>query len=117
MTEVPVSELARKAGVLWVAAPGHRPVACWQIWRNDRSYVLTGPGEQPLPGLAGAATCELTARSADTGGRAGRWTATVAEVPRGGDEWDEVFPALAGARLNGHPDPATAVVLSLSPAG
>jgi hypothetical protein len=102
-------QAARKAGVLWVTVSGRRPVACWHLWRDDRSYVLTGPGEQPVPGLADAATCEVRTRAGDT------WTARVAVV--GGAERAEVFPALAAARRNGRPDPATAVVLSLTPEG
>lgn len=101
------AQAARKAGVLWVTVPGHRPVACWHLWRHDRSYVLTGPGEQPVPGLADATSCEVRLRTGAP------WTAAVAVVT--GPERDEVYPALAAARLNGRPDPATAVVLRLTP--
>jgi hypothetical protein len=107
---------ARKAGVLWVAAPGHDPVPAWQVWRDGASYMLTGPGEQALPGLTGAAECELTARSADTGGRIATWRATVTVVEPESEEWQQVRPALAAARLNGHPDWSAVTVLRLTPA-
>lgn len=107
---------ARKAGVLWVAAPGHDPVPAWQVWRDGASYVLTGPGEQALPGLADAAECELTARSADTGGRIATWRATITVVEPESEEWQQVRPALAAARLNGHPDWSAVTVLRLTPA-
>jgi hypothetical protein len=112
-----ITEAARKAGVLWIAAPGRTPVPAWQVWRDGRTYVLTGPGEQDLPGLADAADCEVVARSADTGGRIATWRATVERVEPDSDEWREIVPALTAARLNGHPDWTTAVVLRLTPAG
>jgi hypothetical protein len=106
---LPVAEVARKAGVLWVTVPGGRPRAAWVLWRDDRTYVLTGPGEQDLPGLAGAAGCTVTARGGLT------WRATVTRVEPASAEWAAVFPVLAAKRLNGHPDPATAVVLAVAP--
>jgi hypothetical protein len=110
-----ITEAARKAGVLWITVAGRPAVAAWQVWRDGRTYVLTGPGEQPLPGLAEAAGCRLTARSADTGGRIATWAATVDRVEPDSDEWREVVPALTAARLNGHPDLSTATVLRLTP--
>jgi hypothetical protein len=110
-----ITEVARKAGVLWIAAAGHAPVPAWSVWRDGSTYVLTGPGEQRLPGLAGSTGCELTARSADTGGRIATWPATVERVEPDSEEWRGVVPALAAARLNGHPDWTTAVVLRLTP--
>jgi hypothetical protein len=115
-----IAEAARKAGVLWVAPTGpagHPPVPAWQVWRDGASYLLTGPGEQSLPGLADAAECEVTARSADTGGRIATWRASVERVERDSDEWRQVVPALAAARLNGHPDWAAVTVLRLRPVG
>src|SRR5262249_8012370 len=47
----------RRTGVIWLAAPGgDRPAPAWHIWRDPpgAAYVVTGPGEQPLPGGAGA---------------------------------------------------------------
>ena len=119
MSEVPglVVEAARKAGVLWVAAPGQRPVPAWSVWRDGASYLLTGPGEQSLPGLADAAACTVTARSAETGGRNATWSATVARLDPAGEERAAVLPALRAARLNAAVDPATATVLRLTPTG
>lgn len=113
MLEVPAQVV--RAGVLWLAAPGGRPVAAWPVWRDGHAYLLTGPGEQPLPGLAGAHACELTARSAETGGHLGTWRATVEPVAPGTEEWTGIYPVLAGKRLNGNPDPATAAILRLTP--
>ncbi len=119
MSEVPalVVEAARKAGVLWVTVPGGRPVIAWPVWRDGATYLLTGPGEQSLPGLADAPECTVTARSADTGGRLATWRAAVARVDPAGAEWAEVLPALRAARLNAPVDPSTATVLRLTPTG
>ena len=111
--EALITEAARKAGVLWIAAPGRTAVPAWSVWRDGATYVLTGPGEQSLPGLADAAGCELTARSAEGGGRIATWSATVERIAPTPEEWQ----ALATARLNAHPDPGTAVVLRLTPVG
>ena len=108
-----IAEVARKAGVLWVELPGRAPLPVWQVWRDGASYLLTGPGEQPLPGLAEAGAATVIARSPDTGGRAATWPVTVRVLA--GAERAEVLPALATARLNGSPDPGTAVVLELRP--
>ena len=110
-----VDEVARKAAVLWVAAPGRDPVPAWPVWRDGATYLLTGPGEQALPGLAGSSECTVVARSADTGGRVATWRAAVERVQRDSDEWHRLVPTLTAGRLNGHPDWATAVVLRLMP--
>lgn len=107
-----VAEVARKAGVVWVAPAGGSAVPAWQVWREGASYLLTGPGEQPLPGLDGAARCTVTARSE---GGAVSWPATVERLD--GDARAGALPFLLAARLNGSPDPATAVVLRLVPVG
>jgi hypothetical protein len=111
-----IVEASRKAGVLWVAAPGHDPVPAWQVWKDGASYLLTGPGEQTLPGLPGAAECEVTARSTDTGGRLASWRAMVTVIEPGSEEWQGIRPALDVARLNGHPDWSAVTVLRLTPA-
>jgi len=62
--------------------------------------VVTGPGEQPLPGLAGAGRVTVIV----AGGQAGRgrvtWTAAVSRVEPGSGEWDEVIGPLVAGRLN-----------------
>ena len=108
-----IAEVARKAGVLWVELPGRAPVPVWQVWRDGTSLLLTGPGEQPLPGLVDGGAATVIARSPDTGGRAATWAATVRVLA--GAERAEALPALLTARLNGTPDPDSAVVVELRP--
>ena len=119
-----VAEASRKAGLLWISVGGRRAAPAWHVWRDDRTYVVTGPGEQPLPGLADADRCDVTVRSADSGGRIVTWRAAVSRVEPDGEEWAEVVPALVAARLNladaaGAPRrwAGTAAVLRLDPTG
>ena len=50
----------KRAGLVWIAIAGQdRPRPAWHIWRGPggraappgAAYMVTGPGEQPLPGL------------------------------------------------------------------
>jgi hypothetical protein len=69
---------------------------------------VTGPGEQPLPGLADASRVTVIVaggQAAGAGGQAaggGRvtWTAAVSRVEPGSGEWDEVIAQLVAGRLN-----------------
>ena len=126
MPEVPplVVEATKKSGLVWIAVGDARPVAAWHLWKDDRAYVVVGPGEQDVPGLAEAGECTVTVRSSDKGGRIVSWRAAVRRVAPGGEEWDEILPTLLAARLN-LPDSAgarerwasTAAVLRLDPTG
>lgn len=126
MADVPalVVEATKKSGLLWIAVGDARPAPAWHLWKDDRAYVVVGPGEQQVPGLAEADRCTVTVRSSDNGGRIVSWRAAVRRVPPDGEEWDEVLPALLAGRLN-LPDAAaarqrwadTAAVLRLDPTG
>jgi hypothetical protein len=119
-----VVEATKKSGLLWVAVGDARPVAVWHLWKDDRAYVVVGPGEQDVPGLAGASAATVTVRSSDKGGRIVTWRASVTRVAPGGEEWAEVLPQLLAGRLNladaataGERWAATAAVLRLEPTG
>jgi hypothetical protein len=119
-----VTEATKKSGLLWIGVGERRPVAAWHLWKDDRAYVVVGPGEQDVPGLATASSATVTVRSTDKGGRIVTWRAAVTRVEPDGEEWDEVLPALLAGRLN-LPDSAnarqrwatTAAVLRLEPTG
>ncbi len=120
-----VAEAMTKADVVWIAPAGRpRPVPAWLHWTGAAAYVVAGPGEQPLTGLADAESATVTVRSADTGGSIVTWTAGVCRVDPATPAWDEIVPALALGRLNA-PDGAgvaerwarTATVLRLTPTG
>lgn len=103
MAPVPplVAEATKKSGLLWIAMRGRpRAFAVWHVWRDDSAYLVTGPGEQPAPGLVDAAICDVTVRSTDKGGRIVTWRAAVSRIQPDSDTWREVVPDLLAGRLN-----------------
>jgi hypothetical protein len=95
-----VAEAARKAAVAWLTVPAIGPqYAVWCTWIDDALYVVSGPGEQPAPGLATAATALVTLRG-DHGGRVVTWPAEVSAVDLLTPGWAAVAPTLAAKRLN-----------------
>jgi hypothetical protein len=94
-----VEEAMKKAVIVWVSAAGHETTPVWCAWHEGALFVVSGPGEQPAPGLAGAATAVVTARG-DHGGRIVSWPATVSTVEPDSQLWSAVVPQLTGKRLN-----------------
>ena len=104
-----IAEATKRAGHVWLVIEGQdRPRPAWHIWRAGAAgvespgaaYVVTGPGEQPLPGLAGSGRVTVIVASGQA--RSGRlaWTAAVTRVEPGSGEWDEVIGPLVAGRLN-----------------
>lgn len=105
-----IAEATKRAGLIWITVPGPgaagpggagpgRPRPVWHVWR-DAAYVLTGPGEQDVPGLGDAGHVTVAVPSKDTGGLLLRWTARVTRVEPGSAEWPEIIGALLAGRLN-----------------
>ena len=100
-----VNEAMKKAAVAWIAV-GDRPAyAVWCLWADGALYVVSGPGEQPAPGLARAGTVTVQARG-DHGGLIVEWTAAVDRLRPDSELWSTVVPQLAAKRLNSAPAPA-----------
>ncbi len=101
MTGVPalVEEAAKKAAIAWLSVAGRPAYPVWCLWNDGALYVVSGPGEQPAPGLAGVSEATVALRG-DHGGRIVTWVAAVTRVAPGSDEWATVAPLLAGKRLN-----------------
>lgn len=104
-------------GVVWLSpkpsggTTSQGPVSTgpvWHIWSDGACYLLSGPGEQPLPGIVHGGCCTVTARNSG-GGRAITWTATVQALEPESEQWATIAPKLAAGRLNGG-DPATVVL-------
>lgn len=95
----------------------------WHVWADGACYLLTGPGEQPLPGIVHGGRCRVIARNG-AGGAAITWPAAVEALDPAEPEWATVAPKLATGRLNGG-DPVAVVptwpgrltILRLRPAG
>jgi hypothetical protein len=102
-----IDEAMKKSGIVWLDV-GTGPIeqAVWYVWLDDAAYVLTGPGEQPDPGLSAGSVC-VFARSKETRSRLVGWTGSAARLGPTDDAWDAVAAALAKARLN-LPEPASA---------
>src|SRR3954454_11297568 len=95
-----VDEATKKAAVAWLTIPdGATGIAVWCLRIEDSLYVVSGPGEQPAPGLGTAETCVVSVRG-DHGGRIVSWPAAVERVWPRSEEWGAVAGQLAGKRLN-----------------
>lgn len=86
-----------------VKRPTYQAQRDWPVWygyEDGRIFVLTGPGEQPIPGLVEARCVWLTARSKDVQSRVATAECTV-QILRKGPEWDRIArDLLIGRRLN-----------------
>jgi 8-oxo-dGTP diphosphatase len=118
-----IADVSRRAGLLWLSVAGQdRPYPAWHIWSGGRAYLVTGPGEQPLPGLAEAALVAVTVAAKDPGSHLITWQARVHQVTPGSPELDSVAGQLAAGRLNPAPGAAgrwaaEGAVYGLTPVG
>lgn len=122
MTAPDVAVAMRKAAVVWLAGPGQPAVAAWCLWRDGSAYVVGGPGEQPLTGIADDAEIAVIVRSAETRAQILSWQARVTRLSPGGEEWGDVVPALLANRRSATADAAQrwathGRVLRLTPTG
>lgn len=99
MTDPLVDEVARKVSIAWLTVGDGPAYAVWCLGVDGHLYVVSGPGEQPAPGLAGADSALVTARG-DHGGRIVTWPVRVERLWPGNDEWATIAPQLATKRLN-----------------
>ncbi|MCP2325591.1 hypothetical protein HDA40_004098 [Hamadaea flava] len=97
-----VEEASKKAAIAWVAFGGPA-YAVWCLPLEGKLYVISGPGEQDLPGLADALSAESRATVSlrgDHGGRIVSFDAAITEIHSNGTEFETVAPQLAQKRLN-----------------
>lgn len=94
-----VDEATKKAAVAWVAVGGGPGYAVWCVPLDGALYVVTGPGEQSVPGLADTDAATVTLRG-DHGGRIVTWPARVSRLGPDDPDWPTLAPAVAGKRLN-----------------
>ncbi|AWS46682.1 hypothetical protein [Streptosporangium sp. 'caverna'] len=91
-----IEEGAKKSSVLWLSLD--RPRLAWHTWHDGAIYLVTGGGEQSLPGLAETDQVQVTLRSKDNGGQLVAFDASVEVVNQA--EAAEAVAALAKERLN-----------------
>ena len=94
-----VTEAMKKAAIAWLDVAQRPAYPVWCLWVSDALYVVSGPGEQPAPDLAGATRAAVTARG-DHGGRIVTWPALVERLDPTGETWAAIAPQLAAKRLN-----------------
>jgi hypothetical protein len=96
-----VEEALRRSGVVWLSFDGGPSRAAWHVWHDGAVHVVTGGGEQRLPGADGATGAVVAVRG--KGARSGvvaEWAARVERVQPATPLWDAVAPLLAASRLN-----------------
>lgn len=96
-----VDEATRKAGLVWLDyEAGDLPRPAWHVWVGGAAYVVTGAGEQHLPGLADATAVTVVVPSKDTRARVVAWRAEASTLTPGDDDWELAVVALSAGRLN-----------------
>ncbi|HEX5969819.1 MAG TPA: hypothetical protein VFY88_15175, partial [Intrasporangium sp.] len=112
MTEQPplnlsalLGEAMSKSGLLWIDVAEDRTWPAWHVWDDTTAFVVSGPGEQPLPWLP--KEVNLILRSKDTGGRILTTRAHAVVLEPGSPEWVHAAELLRAARLNAVDDSVT----------
>lgn len=121
-----VVEAMKKAAVAWLGIGDRVAYPVWCCWVDDALFVVSGPDEQPAPGLTqvvatAARETTATAQVAEPGatpgatptvtvttrgshgGRIVTWLARANIVPADSELWQTVVPHLASKRLNSVP--------------
>jgi hypothetical protein len=99
MTDPLIEEAAKKAAIAWVAVDGGLDYAVWCLPLETGLVIVTGPGEQDLPGLETASVVTVSLRG-DHGGAIVHYPVTVERVRPENELWDVITPQLASKRLN-----------------
>lgn len=99
MTHPLVEEAAKKASIGWFSVDGGPAYALWCLTIEGDICLVTGPGEQDLPGLTPESSVVITLRG-DHGGGVVSCPAEVTRIKPDMGLWETVAPQLAGKRLN-----------------
>lgn len=94
-----LDEGLKKGALVWVQI-GERSHARWHAWVGGRVYLLTGPDEQPDPGLASVDAARVVVRSKDNRHRLIAFDADVSRVSPDDADWEAATTELARLRLN-----------------
>src|SRR4051812_17206276 len=94
-----LDEALKKGALVWVQV-AERSHARWHAWIGGHVYLLTGPGEQPDPGLASRDAALVVVRSKDNRHRLVAFDAEVSRVSPDDADWAAATAELARLRLN-----------------
>lgn len=103
----PVDAALSKSTIAWVTVPqddgSSSTKAVWYGYEEGRIFILTGTGEQEIPGLAESSRhVKLIVRSKDIQSKVGEVTCVTQVVPKDKD-WERIArDILLGRRLNLH---------------
>ena len=99
-----LAESLKKTSIIWLTIPQNdgAPIIkpAWFVYDGGKVFVLTGPGEQDLTGIAEADTVTLTARSKEERSEIASVPAIVNVVPNTSDLFGRVAQMGLGTRLN-----------------
>ena len=98
-----IAGVMKKAGLVWLAWDGRRPVPAWFAHVDGQYVVLADSSdgaEQPLPGLATAGSVDVVVPAKPATNRLAGWKATVRRLEPGTDEWTAAAQVLRTERLN-----------------
>jgi hypothetical protein len=99
MVDPLIEESAKKAAIAWVSVDGGHDLAVWCLQVDADLCLVTGPGEQDLPGLGSARSVRVTLRG-DHGGGIVSYPVTVTRISPEGERWEPLTTLLAAKRLN-----------------
>ncbi|HCT81285.1 MAG TPA: hypothetical protein DGT23_32910 [Micromonosporaceae bacterium] len=99
MTDPLIEEASKKAAIAWISVDGGHSYAVWCLTVDSDICLVTGPGEQDLPGLETATAVNVTLRG-DHGGGIVTYPVTVTRIRPESERWESVAPQLAAKRLN-----------------
>ncbi len=96
-------EALKKSAVCWITIPqrggGEVTRPAWYVQQGDAIFVLSGAGEQQLPGIEEAASVTVTIKSKDVKATIGTAPADVRIVTDAG-EFERIATIGLGTRLN-----------------
>lgn len=103
-----LDESLKKSALVWLVVDG-RTHGRWHSWLDGHLYLLTGPGEQPDPGLLAGSRTRILVRSKDDGRHLLTVDADTSVLQPTDADWATATADLAKLRLNlSHPAEAAA---------
>lgn len=101
-----LDEALKKSALIWLCLEG-RSHGRWHAWLDGHVYLLTGPGEQPDPGLVEGSVVRIVVRSKADGQHLVTVDADTSRLRPLDADWSAATAELAKLRLN-LSDPAAA---------